>query len=258
MIIKNNSKPQLSIIIATFNAANNLSNALNSILSLNYNDWECIIIDGASTDNTLNIIKSFEEKDVRFRHISEPDKGLYDAFNKGWQIACGKWIYYLGSDDCLTFNGLSQLMKQTEDVTENVAIISGGVIRIRQDSSKRILMSKGFVGSHQSMIMKRMVLQKMNGFDYLRYRILADYDLFVRIKNHGYGVKNCDIIVAYFHAGGTSERLCFVKTILKEKYKILRHDRFCKHPLLIALHDSFRTVSGNIYHRTIEFMKKYI
>lgn len=80
-------------------------------------------------------------------------------------------------------------MKEAYMVESNTAIVSGGVIRIRQDNSERILMSKDFIGSHQSMVMRRSVLEEMNGFNYKRYSILADYDLFIRIKNNNYRAK---------------------------------------------------------------------
>ena len=99
----------ISIIIATFNSSRTLAKALESVLEQNFNDWECIIVDGKSTDNTLDIIKEFELKDSRFSHVSEKDNGIYDAFNKGWKMAKGEWIYYLGSDDYLTGDGLKKL-----------------------------------------------------------------------------------------------------------------------------------------------------
>ena len=79
--------PKISIIIATFNASNVLSKALDSILNQSFQDWECIVVDGASRDNTVEIIKAYQQKDSRFRYISEPDQGVYDAFNKGWKMA---------------------------------------------------------------------------------------------------------------------------------------------------------------------------
>ena len=72
----------ISIIIATFNSSRTLAKALESVLEQNFNDWECIIVDGKSTDSTLDIIKEFELKDSRFSHVSEKDNGIYDAFNK--------------------------------------------------------------------------------------------------------------------------------------------------------------------------------
>lgn len=250
-----NANPLLSIIIATYNASSTLERSLNSVVSLDYNDWECLIIDGDSKDDTINIVRKFENKDRRFRHISEKDNGLYDAFNKGWKNAKGDWVYYLGADDELTSNGLGLLMQQAFTVESNIAIVSGGVVRVRQDNSKRILMSKGFVGSHQSMIMRRSVLDEMHGFNYKCYSILADYDLFIRIKNNKYKAKNCEAIVAYFHAGGTSEKLRNIKKIMCEKYNILRNDRYCKFPLGITLKDSFKTFLGGVYHKTSRKIK---
>lgn len=72
----------ISIIIATFNAAKTLRKALDSVLNQTYKDWECIIVDGASKDNTISIVKEYVQKDTRFRYISEPDKGIFDAYNK--------------------------------------------------------------------------------------------------------------------------------------------------------------------------------
>lgn len=250
------NSPHLSIIIATYNADKTLEKALNSVLALTYQNWECIIIDGISKDGTLSIINKFENIDNRFSHVSEKDEGLYDAFNKGWKKAKGEWIYYLGADDELTNTGIEQLMKEAYMVESNTAIVSGGVIRIRQDNSERFLMSKDFIGSHQSMVMRRSVLEEMNGFNYKRYSILADYDLFIRIKNNNYRAKNCEAIVAYFHAGGTSEKMRNVLKIMHEKYTILKHDKFCKSPFITTLIDTSKTIIGSIYHKLIRFLKR--
>ncbi len=69
--------------------------ALDSVLNQSYQDWECIVVDGASKDNTIGIVKEYVSKDARFRYISEPDHGIYDAFNKGWKMAKGQWVMYL-------------------------------------------------------------------------------------------------------------------------------------------------------------------
>ncbi|HBV84011.1 MAG TPA: glycosyltransferase, partial [Lachnospiraceae bacterium] len=72
---------------------------MSSVLNQSFQGWECIIVDGASKDNTIEIMEEYCEKDARFRYVSEPDNGIYDAFNKGWRLAKGQWIQYLGSDD---------------------------------------------------------------------------------------------------------------------------------------------------------------
>ena len=79
----------VSIIIATYNSGKTLRRALDSVLNQSYQDWECIVVDGASKDNTIGIVKEYVKKDSRFRYISEPDHGIYDAFNKGWKMAKG-------------------------------------------------------------------------------------------------------------------------------------------------------------------------
>lgn len=247
--------PYLSIIVATYNAGCSIGRALRSIKSLSYDNWECLIVDGASTDGTINIVEKFKRSDGRFRYISEPDKGLYDAFNKGWTYAIGKWIYYLGADDELLPSGIKKLVDIATEADDNIAIISGGVIRVRQDGSTHKIYSNGFIGSHQSMIMRRCVLEEMSGFNYNRYKILADFDLFTRIKNHYYDAMNCDVLVAYFHAGGTSEQLKSMLQITKEKYNILKSDSFCKHPILQTMNDSLRTILGNILYNLLKIIK---
>lgn len=72
----------VSIVIATYNSKKTLRRALDSVKNQSYQDWECVIVDGASKDGTVEIIKEYKNKDFRFRYISEPDNGIYDAFNK--------------------------------------------------------------------------------------------------------------------------------------------------------------------------------
>ena len=90
---------KLSIIIPTFNSASVLPKALGSIVSQTFTDWEVLIMDGVSTDDTLKVAQSYD--DSRIRIYSEPDKGIYDAMNKGIKKAQGEWLYFLGSDDWL-------------------------------------------------------------------------------------------------------------------------------------------------------------
>ena len=238
--------PKISIVIATFNAGNTLSTALDSVLKQSFNDWECVIVDGVSTDETIKIIESYINQDGRFRYISEPDKGIYDAFNKGWKLAKGEWIYYLGSDDELLPNGLKDLLCES-DISPNVAIISGGIIRITKDGLMRIKISKGFKGSHQSMITRRRVIEQLNGFDE-RFKIIADFDLISRIKNNGYKVQNKPVLVARFKAGGASESLGNMKIVFTEKLKILKKDKTCKYPLFYTTRDLTKTILGSLYH----------
>jgi len=207
-----------------------------------------------SNDSTIGIVKEFANKDPRIRYLSEKDHGIYDAFNKGWKIAKGEWIYYLGSDDVLTEDGIGKLMNEAEIAGMDVGCINGGVLRISQDGYRRKVMSNGYIGSHQGMIMRRTAIEELNGFD-LKYKILADYNLFIRMKNSHWSVINTDTIVAYFKAGGTSEKISSTHLVFKEKLMILRSDKYCNFPILITLYDTSRTVLGGIFHRCVSKIK---
>ena len=115
--------PKVSIIIAAYNAGPTIEKALCSVEKQSFQDWECLIIDGMSQDDTIQKVKYFADKDNRFRVFSEPDKGVFDAFNKGWQKAQGEWIYYLGSDDELLPDGIKSLM----EYADGVDLVYGGI-----------------------------------------------------------------------------------------------------------------------------------
>ena len=104
--------PFFSIVTASYNSEKTISDTINSVLNLDFQDFEYIIIDGNSSDDTLEIIQSavhkFEAKGVSYKFISEKDKGIYDAWNKGIKISEGKWISFLGSDDSYLSNKLAR------------------------------------------------------------------------------------------------------------------------------------------------------
>lgn len=212
---------KISIIIATYNAEATLERALNSVINQQFHDWECIIVDGASKDKTLKIAKKIADEDSRIRVVSEPDKGVYDAFNKGWKLASGEWVYYLGCDDELLPNGLSALIAQSEGVD----FVYGGIVkRYRNGRTKASpaddidkCMPFSLAASHQAMIMKRSLVEKVGGFK-LKYKILADYDLVNNAYYIGMKTRRCNECVAIFQLGGLSTDNL---SSLKERYKIL-------------------------------------
>jgi glycosyltransferase involved in cell wall biosynthesis len=98
------NKPLISVVTAVFNGARYLDQTIQSVLDQMYDDFEYIIVDGGSTDGTLDIIRRYEDKITHW--ISEPDCGIYDAWNKGVELARGEWIAFLGSDDAYYPNAL--------------------------------------------------------------------------------------------------------------------------------------------------------
>jgi glycosyltransferase involved in cell wall biosynthesis len=91
------STPLISVIIATYNAGNTLEACLKSILAQSYRNYEIIVVDGSSKDHTVDIIKQYDESIAKW--VSEPDAGIYDAWNKGIALSSGDWISFIGSDD---------------------------------------------------------------------------------------------------------------------------------------------------------------
>ena len=238
-------KIDISIIIATYNSAQTIRTALESVKNQTFDSWECIVVDGASKDNTIDIVKEFVDLDSRFNYISEPDNGIYDAFNKGWEMANGEWIYYLGSDDYLMPEGLNGLINSNH----NADIIYGDMIyetgikkKAKESISEKYLM--GNMPCHQSMIMKKTIIQKFHGFNMNRYKICADFDLFQRALRDGVRVNHVPIYVACFNSMGASSG---IKTYLKECYKIKKDNK----GVLFAWNYIFRITFKRI-------IKKYI
>lgn len=209
--------PLVSIIIATFNAAEVLKTALESVKKQSFQDWECIIVDGASKDNTVEIVSSYENEDSRFKHISEPDKGIYDAFNKGWKLAKGEWVYYLGADDQILQNSLSQVFS----VPRNEDIVYGDIIfhnerGFKHSKSLSLNKLKGNMISHQSILMRKKLIEDLSGFD-MMYKVCADFDLFQRALIRTKSITHVPVEIAIFEAGGASSA---GKVFLKERFAL--------------------------------------
>lgn len=237
--------PDVSIIIATFNAGKTLKVALTSVLNQTFQSWECVIVDGGSKDNTVEIIREYELKDNRFRHISEPDNGIYDAFNKGWRMAKGEWVYYLGSDDRLTKESFTALLKEKHPDCD---VISGDVWIEKLDGTIKPNVSKGFNGCHQGKLVRRSIIEKMNGFDE-QYRILADKDLMIKMEKYGVKIVNIHSMVAYFFMDGASQKLSNEWKRYKERVKIYRANKVSRCAYITCALIHFRIICSYIYRK---------
>lgn len=199
----------VSIIIATYNSGKTLRRALDSVLNQSFQDWECIVVDGASKDNTIEIVKEFVSKDARFRYISEPDHGIYDAFNKGWKMAKGEWVMYLGSDDEYTKDGIKALMEKSDgaDVVYGDTYLRFSDEKVKYQHSytpKSLFTRHSMPCCHQSLMMKRNVIEAMGGFNE-QYKILADKELVMRSFVAQCHFVVIDVAVSIFSIGGISQ-----------------------------------------------------
>lgn len=181
---------RVSIITVTYNSEDFLEEAIKSVSLQTYKDIEYIVIDGASTDNTLKIIEKYHKKGIISKFISEPDKGIYDAMNKGIEISSGDIIAFLNSDD----------FYMSESVIEDVIcsfrntgsdICYGDVVFVSRKNSERIIrywktgkfdkrkLLNGWQIPHPTLFVKKDLVNKTGPYD-LSYEIAGDYDYMIK------------------------------------------------------------------------------
>lgn len=188
---------KISLITVTFNSGKTLSTTLESVLNQSNPNIEYIIVDGASKDNTIDIIKRFEpEFNGKLKWVSEPDKGLYDAMNKGIRMATGEVIGILNSDDFFTSNEVLQRIADAFDGDETVDAVYGDVHFVDPDNLekcvryysskifKRELMIMGLMPAHPSFYMKKICFEKF-GLYKTDYKIAADFEFLLRVIYKG-------------------------------------------------------------------------
>lgn len=226
----------ISIIIATYNAEKYIRRALNSVYSQDYKNIECIVVDGKSSDRTIDIVEEYRKKGVRY--ISEKDLGIFDALNKGIKLATGEWIYILGADDELLPNGLSNFFSVKN--YHNYDIIYGNTIDRYDDGHMRYPQSKDYklvkyqmFCCHQGMLMKKSMIEELGGFD-IAFPLEADFDLTLKAYLKKYKFKQIYLPIAYFSLqGATGTRTDFFD---KEHYNILKKNQSTICPKTVVLY----------------------
>lgn len=195
--------PKISIVTVVFNAATTLEKTIQSVAQQTYKDIEYVVVDGGSTDGTMDIVRKNERYITKW--VSERDKGIYDAMNKGVKLCSGQWIYFLGADDVLTDAGVvEQIVRHFHHANE---VIYGDVI-FKHAGSRY----DGRFGSfkivtrnipHQALFYPKSVFDSFT-FDTL-YRVYADYHLNLRLYNDKrWKFKYMPIAVAIFDDTGSS------------------------------------------------------
>jgi glycosyltransferase involved in cell wall biosynthesis len=218
---------KVSIITVSFNSDNTITDTIQSVLSQDYKNIEYIIVDGLSKDNTINIVKSFGDKITKF--VSEKDKGLYDAMNKGIDLATGDIIGFLNSDDFypnqqVLTKIVQAFQKDTDAVYADLVYVSA------QDKTKitRTWISgkyvsgaflKGWMPPHPTFFVRKSIYQKYGKFTD-KLRSAADYELMLRfIHKHKINLAYLPEVTVHMRAGGTSN------ASLKNRIKANREDK---------------------------------
>ena len=197
-----------------------LEETIKTVLNQSFKDFEYIIIDGKSDDNTLNIIHKYEDQIDYW--VSQNDEGIYDAFNKGINLCNGDYIGIINSDDVYTKDAL-KIVSNYISKFPSKDFIFGSVKKhwgvLHGFNPKKIYYSWGFYTSHSTGFFIKRESAKINGIYNLKYKYHADYDYFFRmiVKNKMQGVSTSkNEITGIFRRGGFSSTISFWKLFKEE------------------------------------------
>ncbi len=208
----------LSIITINRNNADGLEKTMRSVAAQTFGDFEYVVIDGASTDKSVEVIRSFEASfGARLKWVSEPDKGIYNAMNKGIGMASGDYLQFLNSGDCLTAEDVTVRMTEALKANEYPSILYGNMLKDMPDGI--VMRDKGFAGgpvsflgfytgslNHPSTYIRKSLFEKYGRYDE-NLKIVSDWKWFVQAVIFG-GEKPAyaDIDVTLFDMNGISEK----------------------------------------------------
>lgn len=203
----------ISIITVCFNSEKTILKTIESVLNQNFTNFEYIIIDGKSSDSTLKIITSFEQKflerGIAYKFISEQDKGIYDAMNKGIKLSNGNLIGLLNSDDWYELGTLQ--IVNNEFLKSNLDFVHGNmrlyskekkVIKELKPKGKEVVNRK-MPFFHPTSFARKKVYEEL-GLYSLNYKICSDYDFMIRVIKNNFKIVYVDKVLTNFTEGGIS------------------------------------------------------
>lgn len=237
---------KISIITVSYNSEKTIEETILSVIKQNYSNLEYIIIDGGSTDNTLNIINKYKTKINKI--ISESDNGISDAFNKGIREATGDIIGIINSDDMLNINTLNELNKVVE-LEPNYDVYYGNGI-IFSEKSNHIYKPNNNIENilkymficHPATFVRKTAYEKYGTFD-TNYKCAMDFELLSKMYSNGAKFKYFDYECTWFRFGGTSI----------QKYSLTKSES-----IKIAIRNGIDEKEANEYFDKIEKREKYI
>ena len=199
--------PLVTIVTVTHNAEAHLKQAMESVMAQTYPNIEYIVIDGGSTDNTLEIIKSFEDKIAFWR--SEPDNGIYDAMNKGLNLAIGSLIAFKNADDWFTPDAVKQAVDA--HISSNADVVYGNTLKVWNENPLKtsLIISDHHKLSFSSRVDHRSTfirtdLHRHYPFN-TSFKIVADYYVLLQILKNGGRFQHVNTVFSYMRSGGASD-----------------------------------------------------
>lgn len=217
---------KLSVITVTYNAEATIERTLQSVAAQTYPHMEHIIVDGNSRDNTVELIKRYDNDKMNW--ISEPDNGLYDAMNKAAAMVTGDYLCFLNAGDTFHTSETVEKMMQTMKPNENPDIIygetaivdnNGTFLHMRRLKAPEVLTWKSFkqgmLVCHQAFIVSKVLFEPYN----LHHRFSSDFDWAIRMMRRAKSIHNTHLtLINYLNEGLTTANR---KASLKERYRIM-------------------------------------
>lgn len=207
---------KLSIVTINWNNAEGLEKTLQSVASQTYKEFEYVIVDGASTDGSVEVIKAYESRFPHLKWLSEPDKGIYNAMNKGIRMATGDYIQILNSADCLAVDDVTERMLAALEKEDHPSILYGNMVKCFPDGHRMV--DKCFAGqeitmlgmytgtlNHDPAYIRRDLFEKYGYYDE-GLKIVSDWKWYLQaIIFGGEKPKYVDMEVTLFDMTGISE-----------------------------------------------------
>ena len=236
---------KVSIITVVYNNRDTIKDAIESVLNQTYKNIEYIIVDGASTDGTVDIVKSYEDKITKF--VSGPDNGLYDAMNKGIRLATGDVVGILNSDDFYAANNIIEnVVNRFQE--ESVDSVYGDLEYVDAKDAKKVvrywkskpfnhmLFKQGWHPAHPTFFVKKEIYDKYGVFN-TEFKIAADYELMLRfLEKNKISSSYITKVFVKMRLGGESNQS--IKNIIKaniESYKAWQKNGLYINPLVFLL-----------------------
>lgn len=231
---------KISIITVCLNNEKTIEDTIQSVLKQTYKNYEHIIIDGLSTDNTLSIVNKYNHLKV----VSEKDNGLYDAMNKGIKLATGDIVAILNADDILANENVFQSVIDAFD--KDIDIVYGNIKYCNEDFSKTIRnfisgekKDDAFNPAHPSMYVKKDVYKRIGLYN-TNYKIAADYDFMIRCNKANVNYKYIKDYIVLMRYGGKSNGIGYLKNLV-ECFSIYKNNKLPS-PLIETVKKCFSTI----------------
>ena len=219
---------KISIITSVYNNVETIEDALQSVLAQTYENIEYVVVDGGSSDGTLELLQKYKDNiDVL---VSEPDKGIYDGLNKGVALATGDVVAFLHSDDLYADeNIVANIVEKFQE--SDVDGVYGDLVYTPKDDTQKILrywkskdfeegmLAQGWMPAHPTLFLKKSVYDEYGTFD-LSFKIAGDYDFMLRVLSGGIRVAYLPTVFYKMRVGGESNKS--LKNIIQKSKEDLR------------------------------------